>query len=104
AGVVDHDVQASEPVDCRPDQRLDRRLVPDVRTHRQGLPASGFDIGDHLVRTGLARGVVDDDLRAVGRELPGNAGPDAFGCARYDGDLVLQPVHVSGFRMGGYRA
>ena len=55
-----------------------------MASHRHGRPASGFDVGDHLVCTAFARCVIDDDLRAVGRELASDARADPFRSARYD--------------------
>ncbi|MNY55562.1 hypothetical protein D3C86_1915500 [compost metagenome] len=54
ARVVHHDVQPPEVLDGRPDQRLDVRLLGDIRSHRHRRPASGFDVGHHLVGTASA--------------------------------------------------
>src|SRR5690606_24595419 len=99
AGVVHHDVQSPEVGDSRLDQRLDLCFLGDVRANRHGRSSGGFDIGNYLICTALARGVINDDLRAVGRELAGDACAYTLRSTRYDGDLVFQLAHFVIFQI-----
>lgn len=89
AGVINDDIQAPEDIDGRVDQRFDFRLVRDIRAHGHGSSTSGFDVGNQLVRTALARCVIDNDFRAISRKLACNAGTDTFRGASDDSDLAF---------------
>jgi len=75
AGVVDHDVQASQLVDGPRDQRPHLLLVGDVGLDGQRAAASPLDLrGERVEPVGAARR--DRDGGAAGRELPSGRLPD----------------------------
>ena len=72
------------------DQRPDGIGIGEVGLHRDGLAAGGLDLGDHLVRAGLAAGVVDCDGSAARCELAGDGRANALGCAGNQRDFSLK--------------
>ena len=62
---------------------------PLLRRTSDGLVLT--DAGDAVLA--LAESMENSAL-AMERRLAGNAGADTFGCARHDGDLVFELVHV----------
>lgn len=94
ARVVHQHIQPTEVVERRLDQRLDLGLLAHIGLHRHRAPTRGLDVGDDLLRAMPVGGVVDDDLRAVGRKPARDARADAFRSARHQGDLAVQSAHV----------
>ena len=102
AGVVDHDVQVAEPLDCGVDQPLGALPGRDVVAVGDGLTAHAGDLRHDLLGRAevatrpvdVAAEVVDDDLRA----LPGQAqrvlAADAAPRAGDDGHPAVAKTHV----------
>ena len=90
AGVVDEDVEPAERLLRLGEQALDVGLLRHVGLDGDGLAALAGDLGDDAVGPFLAGGVVDDDGRPLGRQVPGDGGADALGRAGDDGDLARE--------------
>ncbi len=93
-GIVHHDVQPAKLREGRLNECLNLRLIGDIRCQRHRRATGGLNSGDHLIRPVFIRGIVDDDLCAVGGQLAGNCRANAFRCAGYEGDFVLKLLHV----------
>ena len=94
AGVVDEDVEAAVRLFGLGEEFGDVGLPGDVALDGDGLAACGGDVGDDLVGSGLAGGVVDDDAGAGGGEGLGDAGSDALGRAGDDCYLIGELAHL----------
>ena len=86
-GVVDPHVDAPEALDRRLGEVLDVAALRDVGDDRERVLADRR--GDRVELRLAARR--EDDLRALGRELLRELGPDARARARDDDDLVHAP-------------
>src|SRR6188768_3905215 len=79
ARVVHEDVEPAEGGLGFGDEAGDVSGLGDVALNGDGLAAGGDDLGDNLVSTGLAGGIVDDDGSSGGGEVLGDGGADALG-------------------------
>ena len=94
AGVVDEDVEVAEVLDGCVDEALSLSGLRDIATDGDGFATGGCDGGDHIVRTSLAGGVVDDDGGALRGERFGDGGSDTLGCAGDDCDFTCELAHI----------
>lgn len=83
-GVVDHDIEVPEPVDCGEDQRLDLLVGPDVGSEE--VVAVAEPLAQFL--PGVAVDVADDDVGSFLEEQLGDGEPDAAGAASDHGRLI----------------
>ena len=88
ARVVDEDVELVELVLRFGEQPLDVGRVGDVGLNGHRLAAILRDLADDAVGGFLAGGVVDDDGRAFGREMPGDGCADSLRGAGDDGHFA----------------
>jgi hypothetical protein len=68
AGVVDEDVEVAELLDSCVDDALSPGGLRDIATDGDGFATRGGDGRNHLIRTSLAGGIVDDDGGALSGE------------------------------------
>jgi hypothetical protein len=101
AGIVNEDVDTPEGSLGVGKQADDVAGVGDIALQGDRLAAGGGDVGDDLVGSGLAGGVVDNDGRTGRGEVLGNGGADALGGAGDEGGL---PASLCDFMMIGGKA
>jgi len=102
AGVVDEDVEAAEGVDGLLDEVFGPLPVRDVVEVRSGLAAEGLDLLDNLTGRAVVRPravpltaqVVDDDLRALTRELERVSASDSASRTGDDCHFVFEQRHT----------
>ncbi len=91
--VVDQDVEPAECLVRLGEETTNIGLFRDVGLDRDGPAAVFENLGNDSVSSVLARGVIDDDGCALGRQMLGDRCADSLGCARNDRDLVLKFAH-----------
>ena len=97
-GVVDHDVQITEGVQCRFHQRVCVPGVGAVTQNRERFAAEGANLLRGGMRCFFRVGpvdVIDNDARALAGELYGLFTAKPAACAGNDGNLACQVSHVA---------
>jgi len=93
AGIVHQDVDRAKLPKHPGEHRFDLALLADVRVHRDGLAARGFDVG-HNSLGGLPLGSVVDDNRCARRsQTPRHRFADARARARNEGAATGQRLN-----------
>src|SRR5207253_6822503 len=95
-GVRDQDVEATLVLDDLRDGLVGGLLLGDVETDRLRLAAGGADGITRLARSGLALGVVDEDLRARGGQGRRDGATDAARTTGDERDAPFETKHETG--------
>jgi hypothetical protein len=88
AGIVEHDVDASEALDGDIDQGLDLRAIGDVGSLGERLGAATVDLVRQRLDTFAAARPEHDD-RAAGREIARRRRAESAAGAGYDGNFAF---------------
>lgn len=92
AGIVEADVEPTEALDSRVDQRLKVRRIPNIARQRDSLTAFPLDFSDQRIEFGLAPGR-DDNTSAFARKQSGRCIADAGTRTGDDCDFIVETIH-----------
>ena len=93
AGIVYQDIDFAKGLLRFRKETLDVGLLGHVRLHGNGPSTVLFNLGDDAVSTLIARGVVDDNGRALGGHMFGDRRADSLGCAADDCNFPFKFLH-----------
>ncbi len=65
-------------------------FLGDIALYGNGLSTRAGNFGNHLIRTGLTGGVIDNNRSAFGSKMFGDGRPNAFGCTGDDRDFASE--------------
>src|SRR5690242_2619978 len=85
----------AEVLDGCVDKALSLWGLRDIAADGDSFATGGGDRGDHLIRTSLAGGVIDNDGGAFSGERFGDGGADALRCAGDDCDFTCKLAHIN---------
>ncbi len=89
AGVVDHRVEGSEPLDRTCHERIDLLHLRDVAAHELCLAANRLERIERFTAADFIE-IGDDDVRAFAAECQRSRSPNSAAAAGDDGDLPFE--------------
>src|SRR5207244_2671052 len=94
AGVVDQDIEPAECLLRLGKQTLDLCRLREIGLHGDCLAPAVRNLGNDAVGVRFARSIVDNNGRALGRQMLGDGGADPLGRASHNRDFVLKLAHL----------